>query len=553
MGVALCADREKSYYVPLGHRYLGAPNQVSENALLVALKPLFEDAKKPKIVFEAKRAMVFLSRLGITLRGDLLDPMLEGYVLNPERTSHTLVSLAQELLEHTVISFEDSAGKGPKGREFHELPVEQAMQFAAEDANVTFLIAPKLDALLAETPALVSLYRDMEAALVPVLADMERAGVMIDVPFLQTLSLEYEKTIRDAEKKIYEAAGTEFNIGSPQQLAQVLFERLKLPIVKRTRTGISTDVDVLEKLAEKHPVPNLILEYRSAAKLKSTYIDALPKMLLPDGRVHTTFNQTVAATGRLSSSEPNLQNIPIRTDEGKKIRRAFIAAPGHKFVAADYSQMELRLVAALSGEPEMIEAFKRGEDIHAATAKSVFGSADGDNRSRAKAINFGIIYGQTKWGLSRNIDISNADAEKYITAYFARYPKIRSYLDHVLAEASRRGYVETKFGRRRWMVDLNSKNPMVREGARRAAINHPIQGTAADLMKLAMLAAAKRLRDEGLQTRMLLQIHDELIFEAPDDEVERVVALAKETMEGVAHFEVPLNADVGVGSNWADV
>ncbi len=553
VGAALCADRERAYYVPLAHRYLGAPPQVSETALLAALKPLLEDPAKPKIVHDSKASMLLLGRLGVTLRGELLDPMLAGYVLNPERSSHTLVSLAQDLLDHTMISFEDSAGKGAKGREFHELPVEQAMQFAAEEANVAFLVAPKLEERMAEAPALVTLYREMEAALVPVLADMERAGVSIDVPFLQALSLEYEKTIRDAEKKIYEAAGIEFNIGSPIQLRQVLFERLKLPIQRKTKSGASTDVDVLEKLAEKHPVPNLILAHRAASKLKSTYIDALPRMILPDGRVHTTFNQTVAATGRLSSSDPNLQNIPIRTEEGKKIRRAFVAAPGMKFISADYSQMELRLVAALSGEPEMIEAFRAGEDIHATTAKSVFGSADGDNRSRAKAINFGIIYGQTKYGLANNIDISQADAAKYIDAYFARYPKIREYLDRVLAEATRRGFVETKFGRRRWMVDLNSKNPMAREAARRAAINHPIQGTAADVMKLAMLAAQKRLEAEGLRARMLLQIHDELIFEAPDGEVDRVVALARETMEGVATFDVPLKVDLGTGSNWADV
>jgi DNA polymerase-1 len=552
VGISFATDHEKAWYVPLAHSYLGVPAQLPVAQVLAALKPLLEDPDRPKVMQGSKFDFLVLERLGVVVKGFVSDPMIAAYLVNPDRQALGLTELAKDLLEHNTIVMEEITGRGAKAALSH-VPVDKAMEFAAEEAQVELLLSERLESHLKETASLDRLYRELETPLVRVLAEMEKAGITIDVPFLQGLSKEYEKVIQLAEKKVFEAAGVEFNIASPIQLRQVLFERLKLPIIKRTRTGPSTDVDVLEKLAERHPVPNLILEHRSKTKLKSTYIDALPKIVKADGRVHTTFNQTVAATGRLSSSDPNLQNIPIRTEEGRKIRRAFVAAPGTRLIAADYSQIELRIVAAVSGEPAMIDAFARGEDIHRATAKQVFGHDDDEHRSRAKAINFGIIYGLTKHGLALNIGISKDDAEKFIAAYFEKYPKIRAYLDDSLAHTLKFGYAETLFGRRRPFPDIHSRNPMLREGARRAAINHPIQGTAADLMKMAMLRAHARLAQENLRARMLLQIHDELVFEAPEAEVERVSTLARETMESVAELGVPLKVELGVGGNWDEV
>lgn len=550
VGVAVCADLTRSWYVPLEHRYLGVPSQLSPGIVMSALKPFLQDAAKEKVAHDSKRVRHLLGRIGIVPAGFFGDTSIANYLLNPERTNQDLAVIAQELLDYTLIPWAAGLGKGGKTT-MSQVPIEQAMQHAAEIAHVAFLCSRRLEEKLKEVGRLAELYRNLEIPLVPVLAKMEAAGVCIDSALLARLSAEYETQIKEVEAKAYDVAGQTFNIGSPIQLRQILFEKMKLPILRRTKTGPSTDVDVLEKLAERHALPALILQYRSRSKLKSTYMDALPKMLAPDGRIHTTFNQAVAATGRLSSSEPNLQNIPIRTDEGRKIRQAFVAAPGHKFVAADYSQMELRLVASYSGEPAMIDAFKRGEDIHAATARAVFGAEGNDYRSRAKAINFGIIYGLTPFGLAKQLNISRPEAEKYIGEYNAKYPNIRTFLDAVVKEAEHVGFVETKFGRRRYFGNLRSRNPMLRDADHRAAINHPIQGTAADLMKMAMLAVDERLAKGELRARLLLQIHDELVFECPAGEEERVATLARETMESVgAALPVPLKVDVGIGDNW---
>ncbi len=552
VGLSFTCEEERSWYVPIAHFYLGVPQQLPLNTVLAALKPLLADESKPKIIQDSKADFVLLERHGVEVKGFVSDPMLAGYLLNPERPTQTLADLSKDMLEHKTIAFEEVAGRG-SAASLATTPVEKAAEFACEEAQVEFILAGKLEKALAEVPKLDKLWRELETPLVRVLLDMERAGIRIDVPFLEKLSKEYEIVIREAEKQVYEAAGQEFNIGSPIQLREILFTKLKLPVVKRTKTGPSTDVDVLERLAERHPLPKLILEHRSKTKLKSTYIDALPKLLREDGRVHTTFHQAVAATGRLSSSDPNLQNIPIRTEEGRKIRRAFIAAPGCKLISADYSQIELRIVASVSGETAMIEAFKRGEDIHRATAQQVFGVSDDVHRSRAKAINFGIIYGLTRYGLAMNLNIPQADAQIFIDTYLAKYPHIRRYVDETLVHATKHGWVETIFGRRRIFPDIHSKNPMLREGSRRQAINHPIQGSAADLMKMAMLAAHRRLKQENVRAKMLLQIHDELVFEAPEDEVDRIETLARETMEGVAEIAVPLKVDVGVGDNWDEI
>ena len=553
VGVAVSGHLTRSWYVPFEHRYLGAPAQLSAGVVMAALKAHLQDPKKEKVAHESKRMRHLLSRVGIVPAGFFGDTGIANYLLNPERSNQDLAVIAQELLDYTLIPWAAGLGKAGKNGKITmgQVPVEQAMQHAAEIAHVALLCSRRLDARLKEVGRLSELYRDLEIPIVPVLAKMEQAGVSIDTALLNRLSGEYEVQIKEVEAKAYEVAGQSFNIGSPMQLRQLLFDKMKLPILRRTKTGPSTDQDVLEKLAERHALPALILTHRSRSKLKSTYMDALPRMVGPDGRIHTTFNQAVAATGRLSSSEPNLQNIPIRTDEGRKIRQAFIAAPGHSFVSADYSQMELRLVASYSGEPAMIEAFTRGEDIHAATAKAVFGAEGNEFRSRAKAINFGIIYGLTPFGLAKQLNISRPEAEKYIVEYNAKYPNIRTFLEAVVKEAEHSGYVETKFGRRRYFGNLRSRNPMLRDADHRAAINHPIQGTAADLMKMAMLAVDARLAKEELRARLLLQIHDELVFECPTGEEERVATLARETMESVgAALPVPLCVDVGIGKNW---
>ncbi len=553
VGIALAGSEAEAWYVPLGHRYLGSPAQLPATTVLAALRDLLGDPARRKATHDLKKTLHVLSRFGVAIEGPVSDTMIGAYLLNAERASPSVASIAQELLDHTTVPLEEFAGKGAKQLPFEQTSVEPATEWAAEQARVTLLGAGAVEARLDEIPSLARIYREVELPLTRVLVEMERTGIALDVEHLRRLSQEYDREIRDLERAIFEAAGTEFNIASPVQLRQVLFDRLGLPVIKKTKTGPSTDQDVLEKLKPKHPVPNLILHHRSRCKLKSTYVDALPRLLGPDGRLHTTFHQTVAATGRLSSTDPNLQNIPIRTEEGRKIRRAFVAAPGHAFVAADYSQMELRLVAAYSGEKAMIDAFLAGEDIHAATARTVFGKADDDSRRAAKAVNFGILYGQGGWGLAQTLGIEPAEAERYIEAYFERYPKLRAFLDGVLAHADRHGWVETPLGRRRTLPDLHSKNPQLRDAARRMAINHPIQGAAADLMKLAMLAAHRLLAAEGLRARMILQIHDELVFEAPEDEVERVQALAREAMEGVATLAVPLKVDLGVGRDWSEV
>jgi DNA polymerase-1 len=480
--------------------------------------------------------------------------MLEAYVLNPTRASYGLSNLSSEYFGHTMIEYAEVAGKGKKEIPFDEVTVERATTYAAEDAHLAWLLREKLAKKLTAESSLDRVYREIEQPLMRVLMAMEEAGIAIDTAQLEQASREYEQTLRSLEERIHEEAGTPFNVNSPAQLARILFEELGLRVVRRTKTGPSTDRAVLEELAGEHPVPGLILQFRELAKLKSTYIDALPGLVnVETGRIHSSWNQTGAATGRLSSSEPNLQNIPIRTEEGRKIRKAFVAAPGHVFVAADYSQMELRVMAHVTGDPILVETFLNGEDVHTRTAQEVFGDSNEDLRRRAKAINFGIIYGLTRFGLSKQLGIGRDEAQEFIERYLDRYSGVRDYMEETVELARKQGYVETLFGRRRQILQIHHRNKMTREGAERAAINAPIQGTAADVMKIAMIAVDRRLEEESLKARVVAQIHDELLLEAPEAEATQTRELLVDAMQSAADFQVPLSVEVETGPTWADV
>ncbi len=552
VGFALSTPGTPAVYVPVSHRYLGAPPQLATADVIAKLKPILEDQSVHKVAHNAKYDIIVLERHGVHIRGAVDDTMLAAYILDPSRLSYSMDTLAREVLGHDTIRYDDVTGTGKSRINFEEVPIERATEYAAEDADVTQRLAATLMPRV-DLAGQAELYNDMEMPLTYVLADMERTGIRIDHETLAAVGNELGERIRAIEIRAHAAIGEPVNLGSPKQLAELFFVKLGYPAGKKTRTGYSTDSEVLEVLAKDYELPRIVLEHRLVTKLKSTYVDALPRIVHPEtGRVHTTFNQTIAATGRLSSTDPNLQNIPIRTEDGRRIRAAFIPERGWTLISADYSQIELRIMAHLSEDPDFIDAFERGEDIHARTAREILqGFDEREARRRAKAINFGILYGISEFGLSKNLSISRTEAGAYIRAYFARYPRIRHFLDATINEASERGFVSTIFGRRRFLPELGSKNRTIRQGAERIAMNTPMQGSAADIIKVAMLRIHKRLQAEKLQGRLLLQVHDELVLEAPPDETARVSELVKHEMQNVIKLRVPLDVEVGTGPNWA--
>jgi DNA polymerase-1 len=557
VGLSLAFEPHEAAYVPLAHRYPGAPDQLGVEAVLSRLRPILEDGARPKVGQNLKYDMSVLARYGIELAGIAFDTMLESYVLDATATRHDMDSLAARYLDEQTIRFEDIAGKGKGQLTFDQIPVEQAAEYAAEDADVTLRLHRELWPRLESEPRLAELLQALEMPLVPVLSRMERTGVRVDAAMLARQSRELAERMHALEQQAHRVAGGPFNLGSPKQIGEIFFERLKLPVVAKTPTGApSTAESVLQELADQgYELPALILQHRGLAKLKSTYTDKLPQMVSPrSGRVHTSYHQAVAATGRLSSSDPNLQNIPVRTDEGRRIRRAFVPAEGHRMVAADYSQIELRIMAHLSGDAGLLRAFAAGEDIHRATAGEVFGVAPEqvtpDQRRSAKAINFGLIYGMSAFGLAKQLGIAREAAQAYVDLYFQRYPGVKAFMDRTREQARSQGYVETVFGRRLYLPDIKARNPQVRAAAERTAINAPMQGTASDIIKRAMISLDRWLREERIPAHMLMQVHDELVFEVRTDAVDAVGAEIRRHMEAAAELRVPLVVDVGVGDNW---
>lgn len=565
VGLSFSVKAGEAAYVPLTHSYMGAPAQLDRDSVLLALKPLLEDPKRLKVGQHAKFDMNILANCaiggdqanGITVRGVAFDTMLESYVLNSTATRHDMDSLAQKYLDHSTVSFQDIAGKGAKQLTFDQIPLEQAGPYAAEDADVTLRLHQVLFDKLSAIPSLASVLTDIEMPLVPVLARIERQGALVDDKLLGVQSIELGDKMVALEREAFEIAGEEFNLGSPKQLGSILYDKLGLPVLKKTAKGQpSTAEEVLAKLAEDdYPLPRVLMQYRSMSKLKSTYTDRLPEQINPrTGRIHTSYHQAVASTGRLSSSDPNLQNIPVRTAEGRRIRQAFIAPPGYKLLAADYSQIELRIMAHLSRDEGLLNAFRNNLDVHTATAAEVFKvelkDVTSDQRRSAKAINFGLIYGMGAQKLGKDIGVDTKQAKAYIDTYFARYPGVREYMDRTRAQAADQGYVETIFGRRLYLPEINSNKPQERAGAERTAINAPMQGTAADIIKKAMVAVDNWLESSGLDARVILQVHDELVLEVREDLVDQVREEIRGHMSGAATLDVPLLVEVGVGNNW---
>ncbi|WP_324050706.1 DNA polymerase I [Aeromonas caviae] len=557
VGVSFAIEPGKAAYVPFGHDYLGAPVQLTEAVVLGKLKPLLEDPAHLKVGQNLKYDRNVLLNHGIELQGIAYDTMLESYVLNSTASRHDMDSLARRYLNAETISFEDIAGKGVKQLTFNQIELEQAAPYAAEDADITLRLHQALWGKLSAEPGLAKVFSEIELPLLPVLARMERLGTTIEPKLLHQQSQEIEVRLAELEKQAHELAGQEFNLSSPKQLGEILFTKLGLPIIKKTPKGApSTAEEVLAELAETYELPQLLMEHRGLAKLKSTYTDKLPLMIKPQtGRVHTSYHQAVAATGRLSSTDPNLQNIPVRNEQGRRIRQAFIPCAGYKLVAADYSQIELRIMAHLSGDKGLLTAFAEGKDIHKATAAEVFGVAldavTSDMRRSAKAINFGLIYGMSAFGLAKQLGIGRAEAQKYMDLYFERYPGVLEYMERTRQQADAQGYVETLFGRRLYLPDIKSRNAGLRKAAERAAINAPMQGTAADIIKRAMINVdgwIRGIEDESI--RMLMQVHDELVFEIREEKLEEYIALIKEKMSGAAELDVPLVVEAGTGDNW---
>ena len=556
VGLSFAVTAGEAWYVPVGHHYLGMPEQLPLDRVLEAVRPLLASPRQLKIGQNLKYDILVLARAGVEVSGPIYDTMLASYLANPATRSHGMDNLAAELLNYHTISYSEVAGSGKKQIGFEEVEVEKATTYAAEDADITLRLYEKLVPMVTEQHQ-DGLLNDVEMPLLQILAGMERAGIRINPEFLGGLSADMEKKLAVLEAEIHQLAGGPFNIGSPKQLGEVLFENLGLPKGKKTKTGWSTDVEVLNKLAEDHEIAAKILDYRSLMKLKGTYTDALPKLIHPEtGRIHTSFNQAVTATGRLSSSDPNLQNIPIRTEEGRRIREGFIPSDGCVLLSADYSQVELRILAHMADEPALKEAFARGEDIHRSTASEVLGlfpeMVTDEQRRAAKAINFGVVYGISAFGLAKQLGINRREAQQFIDTYFERYPGIRTFMDACIAEAREKMYVTTLLGRRCAIPEINSKNGAVRGYAERNAINYPVQGSAADIIKVAMVKIAARLAEEGLQARMLLQVHDELVFDVPQAELEKVSALVKSEMQGAVDLSVPLLVEVGSGRNWRE-
>ena len=558
VGVSVCARAGRAYYIPVGHLdMLSTSPQLPLDEVLDALRPLLEDASFEVICQNGSYELRVFQKYGITLQALRFDTMLAAWLLEPNRRRHGLDALAVEYLQESTILYTEVCGSGKKQITFDQVPVEQALAYAAEDADMTLRLADYLLPRLREHQ-LDGLLFEMELPLSRVLAKMETEGIRVEPATLRGLSEEFTARLADIEREIYDVAGHEFLISSPTQLRVVLFEELGLPVIKRTKTGPSTDQDVLEKLSEEHELPRLIVDYRHLAKLRSTYVDALPELIHPQtGRVHTSFNQAATSTGRLSSSDPNLQNIPVRSEDGRRIRRAFVPREGWVLLAGDYSQIELRMLAHMSGDPVLVGAFQKGEDIHRRTASEVFGVAldavTSDQRAAAKAINFGLIYGMGARRLASELGISQGEASRYIEQYFERIARVKPFLDGLVKSALEKGYAETIAGRRRPLPELFSSQKMMRAMGDRLAMNAPIQGSAADLIKVAMIRIQARIDEEGLSSRMLLQVHDELVFESPASEVDRLEALAKEEMEQAWSLSVPLLVEFERGPNWAEL
>jgi len=555
VGISLCCEAGVAAYIPMAHRYVGAPTQLGRELVLEKLKSWLEDPAKPKLGQNLKYDSHIFANHGVLLRGIVHDTLLQSYVFESHKP-HNMDSLALRHLNHKTISFFDVCGKGASQICFDQVEIERATEYAAEDADITLRLHQAMWPHVADDEKLTTIYRTIEMPTAVVLQKIERNGVLIDSDLLNVQSGELGLRIAELEQSAYQLAGQPFNLNSPKQLGEIFFEKLKLPIVKKTPTGApSTDEEVLQKLAEDFPLPKILLEFRSLAKLKSTYTDKLPKMVnRATGRVHTNYAQAVAVTGRLASNDPNLQNIPIRSKEGRRIREAFIAAPGSVIVSADYSQIELRIMAHISGDEAMLRAFAEGIDIHRATAAEIFGvppaEVQAEQRRYAKVINFGLIYGMSAFGLAGNLGVERSAAQNYIDRYFARFSGVKQYMDETRQQAKARGYVETVFGRRLWLPEINSPNGPRRQGAERAAINAPMQGTAADLIKLAMIAVQDWLETDELKTTMIMQVHDELVLEVPQAELALVRLRLPALMAGVASLKVPLTAEVGVGNNW---
>ncbi|MFL6700984.1 DNA polymerase I [Paraburkholderia sp. GV068] len=557
VGLSFSVEAGHAAYVPVAHRGPDAPVQLPRDEVLAKLKPWLESAEHKKVGQHLKYDEQVLANYGIEMRGVEHDTLLQSYVLESHRP-HDMDNLALRHLGIKTIKYEDVAGKGAQQIGFDEVALDKAAEYAAEDADITLRLHQTLYPQLAAEETLEHVYRDIEVPTSRVLRKMERSGVLIDAEKLRQQSSEIATRLIQLESEAYVLAGGEFNLGSPKQIGQIFFERLELPVVKKTPSGApSTDEEVLQKLAEDYPLPKILLEHRGLSKLKSTYTDKLPRMVnASTGRVHTNYAQAVAVTGRLASNDPNLQNIPVRTGEGRRIREAFIAPPGHKLVSADYSQIELRIMAHISGDESLLRAFSEGEDIHRATAAEIFSvtplEVSNDQRRVAKVINFGLIYGMSSFGLASNLGITRDAAKLYIDRYFARYPGVARYMDETRLSAKAKGYVETVFGRRLWLPEINGGNGPRRQAAERAAINAPMQGTAADLIKLSMIAVQKWIEESNIGTRMIMQVHDELILEVPDEELSDVRKRLPELMCGVAALKVPLVAEVGAGLNWEE-
>ncbi|EHZ2551344.1 DNA polymerase I [Vibrio vulnificus] len=557
VGLSFAVAEGEAAYVPVAHDYLEAPEQLDRDWVLAQLKPLLEDDTKAKVGQNLKYDASVLARYGIEMKGIKHDTMLASYVYNSVGGKHDMDSLALRFLQHSCISFEQLAGKGKNQLTFNQIDLNEAAVYAAEDADVTLRLHNRLFANIEQDEKLKAIYQEIEVPLVPVLSRMERTGVLIDDMKLSAQSQEIAVRLGELEQKAYEIAGQPFNMNSPKQLQTILFEQMGLPVIKKTPSGTpSTAEEVLQELALDYPLPSVIMEYRGLAKLKSTYTDKLPKMINPHtGRVHTSYHQAVTATGRLSSTDPNLQNIPIRNEEGRRIRQAFVAPHGYKILAVDYSQIELRIMAHLSGDQALLDAFQQGKDIHAATAAEIMGvsieQVSSEQRRRAKAVNFGLIYGMSAFGLAKQLGIPRGEAQAYMDKYFERYPGVMQYMEDTRSNAAQHGYVETIFGRRLHLPEITSRNVMRRKAAERAAINAPMQGTAADIIKKAMLLVDQWIQEEGNgRVKLLMQVHDELVFEVEESCLTEIESKVQQLMESAAQLNVPLVAEAGHGDNW---
>lgn len=557
VGMSFAVAEGEAAYLPVAHDYLDAPQQLDRAWVIAQLKPLLEDANKAKVGQNLKYDASVMARYGVELRGIHHDTMLQSYVYNSVGGKHDMDSLALRFLQHSCISFEQVAGKGKNQLTFNQIALPEAAQYAAEDADVTLRLHQRISQLIDQDSKLSQVYRDIEMPLVPVLSRIERTGVMIDEMLLSAQSQEIALRLDELEQQAYQLAGQPFNLSSPKQLQTILFEQMKLPVLQKTPSGTpSTNEEVLQELALDYPLPKVLIEYRGLAKLKSTYTDKLPKMINPStGRVHTSYHQAVTATGRLSSTDPNLQNIPVRNEQGRRIRQAFVAPHGWKIMAVDYSQIELRIMAHLSGDQALLNAFRSGLDIHAATAAEIIGvpidQVSSEQRRRAKAVNFGLIYGMSAFGLAKQLGIARSEAQQYMDKYFERYPGVMQYMEETRRRVAEQGYVETIFGRRLHLPEITSRNAMRRKAAERAAINAPMQGTAADIIKKAMLLVAEWIEQQGAgRVKLLMQVHDELVFEVEESSLSEIESKVQQLMEAAADLDVPLVADAGHGDNW---